>query len=147
MDQSFMKPAFRRRARKLAVQALYQWEMAKASAAEIETQFLEREDLSRVDVNYFRELVAGVISQFNELDKLFQPYLDRAINELTIIERCVLRLATFELAHRLDVPFRVVINEALELTKIFGTIDGFKYVNGVLDQAAKILRPLEPRKV
>ena len=138
-----MKPAFRRRARKLAVQALYQWEMLKVPMTEIEAQFLAREDLDEVDVDYFRELILGVESQVNTLDENFHLYLDRPIKDLTLVELCVLRLAIFELMNRPDVPFRVIINEALELTKIFGSVEGFKYVNGVLDQAAKKLRASE----
>lgn len=138
-----MKPAYRRRARKLAVQSLYQWAMSQTPVEEIETQFMEREDLAEVDVEYYHDLIHGVKDQLEKLDALFTPSLDRSISELTLVELCVLRLAVYELVNRLDVPYRVVINEALELTKIFGTVEGFKYVNGVLDQVAKGIRSSE----
>jgi N utilization substance protein B len=112
-------------------------------------QFLETQELDRVDVGYFEELFNGVLGSIDALDALLTPCLDRKIEELDAVERSILRLASFELKERLDVPYKVVINESVELTKKFGADQAHKYVNGVVDKLARSLRAVEltqPRK-
>ncbi len=138
-----MTPSARRKARRLAVQALYQWQIADTRVGEIELQFREDNDMTKVDGDYFHELLHGVPGNLAAIDGALRPVLDRPLEEVDPIERALLRLATYEFQHRLDVPYRVVINEALELAKTFGAEEGFKYVNGVLDKVARSTRPVE----
>ncbi|HEC16638.1 MAG TPA: transcription antitermination factor NusB [Sedimenticola sp.] len=133
----------RSRARRHVLQGLYQWQMAGQDIRDIINQFLDREDAGAFDVDYFRELLRGVPARLNELDEALAPCLDRAIKSVDPVERAVLRLGAYELAHHPEVPYRVVINEAVELAKTFGAEEGHKYVNGVLDKLAKRLRPVE----
>ncbi|MFJ5387681.1 transcription antitermination factor NusB [Pectobacterium sp. CHL-2024] len=135
-----MKPAARRRARECAVQALYSWQLSKNDIADVEHQFLSEQDVKDVDIAYFRELLAGVATQAEKLDQLMAPFLSRQIEELGQVEKAILRLAMFELSKREDVPYKVAINEAIELAKIFGAEDSHKFVNGVLDNAAPSVR-------
>ncbi|WP_426596047.1 transcription antitermination factor NusB [Pectobacterium brasiliense] len=135
-----MKPAARRRARECAVQALYSWQLSKNDIADVEHQFLSERDVKDVDITYFRELLAGVATQAEKLDQLMAPFLSRQIEELGQVEKAILRLAMFELSKREDVPYKVAINEAIELAKIFGAEDSHKFVNGVLDKAAPSVR-------
>ncbi|AIU87662.1 transcription antitermination factor NusB [Pectobacterium brasiliense] len=135
-----MKPAARRRARECAVQALYSWQLSKNDIADVEHQFLSEQDVKDVDITYFRELLAGVATQAEKLDQLMAPFLSRQIEELGQVEKAILRLAMFELSKREDVPYKVAINEAIELAKIFGAEDSHKFVNGVLDKAAPSVR-------
>jgi N utilization substance protein B len=130
-------------ARKKALQALYQWQVSKSPVAEIEQYFLCELNPKKVDVSYFRELFTQVVEQSAQLDAMFAPFLDRTLTELHTIEWQVLRLGAYEFSARQDIPYRVVINEALELSKIYGAEDGHKYVNGVLDKLAAQLRSLE----
>ncbi|MGM0480702.1 MAG: transcription antitermination factor NusB [Pseudomonadota bacterium] len=136
-----MKPAARRKARKLAVQAVYSWQLSQNTFAEIEAQYLTDNDTSKVDVEYFLELLNGVGSYHKSLDTTLSPFLDRPINELDPVELAVLRIAAYELRERLDVPYKVAINEAIELAKSFGADDSHRFVNGVLDKAVDSLRP------
>jgi N utilization substance protein B len=133
----------RRKARRALVQAVYQWQMAGGSASAIETEFQTNGSLDKADVPFFKELLRGVVLETAAVDELLQPALDRPAAELTQVERAVLRVATRELSERVDVPYRVVIDEYVELTKLFGAEEGHKYVNGVLDQLARSLRPQE----
>ena len=135
-----MKPAARRRARECAVQALYSWQLPKNDIADIELQFLSEQEVKDVDIAYFRELLAGVAMQAEKLDALMAPYLSRQLDELGQVERAVLRIALYELSKRDDVPYKVVINEGIELAKVFGAEDSHKFVNGVLDKVAPTLR-------
>jgi len=135
-----MKPAARRKARKLAVQAIYSWQLTQNSMSDIEAQFLTDNDTSKIDVDYFLALVRGVAGQSNTLDQALEPFLDRPLKDLDQVERAVLRLAAFELRERLDVPYKVAINEAIELAKSFGADDSHRFVNGVLDKAIDSLR-------
>ncbi|MGM3386290.1 transcription antitermination factor NusB [Stutzerimonas stutzeri] len=137
------KIATRRVARSLAMQALYQWHMAGQSLNEIEAQFRVDNDFSGVDGTYFHELLTGVARAKTEVDDAITPHLDRPLDELDPVELAILRLSTFELMHRIDVPYRVVINEGIELAKVFGATDGHKFVNGVLDKLAPSLRSAE----
>ena len=135
-----MKPAARRRARECAVQALYSWQISQNDIADVEVQFLTEQDMKNVDVNYFRALFTGAAVKSGELDKLMAPYLSRRLDELGQIEKAILRVALYELTSRDDVPYKVVINEAIELGKTFGAEDSHKFINGVLDKVAPKLR-------
>jgi N utilization substance protein B len=135
--------AERRKARHYGMQALYQWHMAGASLAAIEAEFRADYDFSHVDLEYFQALLHGVPACVDELEAILEPLLDRKLSDLDPIERTLLRMGTFELAHRPDVPYKVVINEAVSLTKKFGATDGHKYINGVLDKVARELRKVE----
>lgn len=137
------KPSARRKARKFATQALYQWQMTQHNLNEIETQFRVDNDMRKTDTQYFHELLHEVPGAVNELDSYFEPYLDRDKDELDKVELAILRIGTYELAKRIDVPYRVVINEGVELAKIFGATDSHKYVNGILDKVAQKLRLME----
>ncbi len=125
------------------MQALYQWHMAGAPLADIEAEFRADYDFSRVDLEYFQALLHEIPRCVDELENTLAPLLDRRLDELDPIERTLLRMGTFELAKRPDVPYKVVINEAVALAKKFGATDGHKYINGVLDKVARQLRKLE----
>ena len=136
-------PSARRKARRFTLQALYQWQLAGAAVSDIEAQFLANQDFAKVDREYFHDLLHGVLGQVKTLDELLTPYLDRRVEEVSQVEKAILRLGAFELKERQDVPYRVVINEGIELAKVFGAEDSFKYVNGVLDKLARQLRYAE----
>ena len=138
-----MKPAARRKARQFAVQAMYQWQMTANNLIDIEQYFLQEFDFSKTDLDYFRELLHQVPKQVSELDEHFKSSLDRKLGELDLVELAILRISTYELWQRLDVPYRVVINEGVELSKRFGASESHKFVNGVLDKVAIQLRALE----
>jgi transcription antitermination protein NusB len=138
-----MKPAARRKARKFALQAIYQWQLSGNDLTDIEQQFIDDNDFSKVDGDYFRELLYQVVANVEEIDEMIQPKLDRKFSEVNPVEKSVLRLSSYELMKRIDVPYRVVINEALELAKTFGATDGHKYVNGILDKVARETRSAE----
>jgi N utilization substance protein B len=142
-DAAKGKSAKRREARQLATQALYQWHMANHSLTEIEAQFRVDNDFKDVDGVYFRELLHGVGTNKTEIDTALKPCLDLTIEELDPVELAILRLSTYELLKRVDVPYRVVINEGIELAKVYGSTDGHKFVNGVLDKLAPRLREAE----
>jgi N utilization substance protein B len=133
----------RHRARELAIQALYQWDMTGDSATAVLEQFMAEQNTEDANLSYFQKLVQGVVEHQAELDQAILPALDRELTELNTVELAALRLAVYEFVHCPDVPFKVVINEAVELTKAFGAQDGFKYVNGVLDKLAPALRAIE----
>lgn len=133
----------RRLARRRAVQALYSWQLSDEALSDIEQQFLLEQNMKDVDLAYFKELLHQVPKYLDEIDAQIETKLDRPFKELDPIECAVMRLAVYELMHRLDVPYRVVINEAVELTKTFGAEDGFKYVNSIVDGLAKQLRKAE----
>ncbi|MEH6567162.1 MAG: transcription antitermination factor NusB [Halopseudomonas sp.] len=137
------KASARRKARSLALQALYSWHMADQPLSDIEAQFRTDNDFSKVDSPYFHELLTGVPRNLDELDNQLGAVLDRDIKELDPIELAVLRIGVYELLKRIDVPYRVVINEAIEMAKSFGATDGHKYVNGILDKLAPRLRKAE----
>jgi transcription antitermination protein NusB len=137
------KASARRKARSLALQALYSWHMADQPLSDIEAQFRTDNDFSKVDSAYFHELLTGVPRNLDELDNQLGAVLDRDIKDLDPIELAVLRIGVYELLKRIDVPYRVVINEAIEMAKSFGATDGHKYVNGILDKLAPRLRKAE----
>lgn len=113
-----MKPAARRRARECAVQAIYSWQLSGNPIAEVEYEFIAEQDMSDVDVNYFRELLSGVATNATKLDQLMAPYLSRQLEELGQVEKAILRVSMFELSFREDVPYKVAINEGIELAKV-----------------------------
>jgi N utilization substance protein B len=139
----------RRRARELAVQGLYQWLVGGQDAASIEGHLAESrgreldEITASTDMPHYRELLNGAIDGAEALRAEFAPYLDRGVEALSPIEHGILLLGTYELKHRAEIPYRVIINEAVELAKSFGGTEGFKYVNGVLDKVAAQLRATE----
>ncbi len=135
--------AERRKARHYGMQALYQWHMAGASLSDIEAEFREDYDFSHVDLAYFQALLHEIPACVDELDAALEPLLDRKLDELDPIERTLLRMGMFELTRRIDVPYKVVINEEVALAKKFGATDSHKYINGVLDRAARELRKVE----
>lgn len=142
-DTPGFNSAKRRKARHYAMQALYQWQISRNALRDIEQQFRDEYDFSQVDLEFFQELLHQVPAQVGALEELLAPHLDRPIKELTPIELSLLRMGTYELAHRIDVPFKVVINEAVSLAKKFGAAESHKYINGVLDNLAKQLRSVE----
>ncbi len=133
----------RRAARQMAMQALYQRHMAGQSLNEIEAQFRVDNDFTSVDASYFHDILHGVPANQDKIDAALAPCLDLTIEELDPVELAVLRLSTWELLERIDVPYRVVINEGIELAKVYGSTDGHKFVNGVLDKLAPRLREVE----
>ena len=138
--QDGIDPAARSRARRRALQAVYAWQMSGSSMNKVLEQFRDEQDMEIADLAYFEDLLRGLEGHLGDIDVALLPFLDRAVEQVDPIERAVLRLATYEMRYRLDVPYRVIINEAIELTKSFGGIDGHKYVNGVLDKVAGIVR-------
>lgn len=133
----------RQKSRHYAVQALYQWILADATPAQIEAEFRVDNDMRAVDLDYFHEMLFSVVDQAENLDKLFVPLLDREMHDLDPVSLAQLRMSTYELKARMDVPWRVVIDEAVRLSKKFGPTDSYKYLNGVLEKLAYDLRPAE----
>lgn len=133
----------RRRAREFALQGLYQWLLNKEPTSTISAHLKEAHGFDKADADHFNELLGGTIRNVNDLRASFTPLVDRPVEELSPVEHAALLLGTYELANLPEVPYRVVINEAVELTKSFGGIDGHKYVNGVLDKLALTLRAEE----
>jgi N utilization substance protein B len=136
----------RRRSREFALQGLYQWQLARTDAATIEQQMSAARGFDKTDRAYFSALLAGAIREAQQLEQSLQPYLDRKCAQLSPVERAILLIAAYELENQPDVPYKVVINEAVELAKSYGGTDGFKYVNGVLDKLAADKRPREVAK-
>ncbi|XKH00064.1 transcription antitermination factor NusB [Marinobacter nauticus] len=140
------KAGDRRRARALAMQGLYQRHFSKTPIADIEAEFMVDNDMSKVDLMYFRDLLRGVHREQAELDRLLEPYLDRPLKEVDPVELSIVRLGAYELKHRIDVPYRVVINEGIEMAKRFGGTEGHKFVNSILDKLSRRLRMAETRQ-
>jgi N utilization substance protein B len=136
-------PWSRRRARRLLVQALYQWQLTGASVGDLEDQFRGRKEYGRIEKPFFSQLLMGVIRQVDALDELLEPLLDRALKDLDQVERAILRAGAFELNGRIDVPYKVVIDEYVALAKVFGAEESHRYVNAVLDKLARTERVLE----
>jgi N utilization substance protein B len=133
----------RHRARELAMQGIYQWRITAGDAAKIEKQIQAEKNIGRFDKELFSKLLRGALSQHADLEALLAPHLDRPLAELSPVEFAVLLLGAFELANHMEVPYKVVINESVELAKTFGGTDGHKFVNGVLDKLAPQLRAAE----
>jgi N utilization substance protein B len=130
-------------ARRSVVQALYQWELTGQVGAGIEDSFLNDWGLKGVDQEYFKQLVQGILKYTAELDRVLEKCLDRDLASVDPIERTVLRIGTYELQFRPEIPVRVVLNEAIELARVFGAEEGYRFVNGVLDRCQKLCRGSE----
>lgn len=138
-----MKVSARHKARELALQGVYSWQLSKNDIAQVELTLATSNDMQKVDMVYFQALLRGVADSTPELDAKIKPYLGRLPEELDPIEQAILRIATYELTQRMDVPYRVIINEAIELAKTFGAEESHKFINGALDKAVKTLRQHE----
>ena len=133
----------RHRARELALQGIYQWRVSGSDVGDIEKHTLGEKNLGRYDKPMFSRLLRGALAQHESVEQLLAPHLDRSMEELSPVEFSVLLLGAFELSQHVEVPYKVVINEAVELAKTFGGTDGHKYVNGVLDKLAPLVRAVE----
>jgi len=133
-------------ARRLVVQALYQWQVTDQSPSDIEAQFLGGDETRGCDLDYFAELLRDVTARVDELDGQLAPLLNRSLTQVDPVERAILRVGAYELGHRPEIPYRVVISEAVELAKRFGAEQGHRFVNGVLDRLARELRADEPAR-
>jgi N utilization substance protein B len=137
--------AARSRARRRALQALYAWQLSGSHMNAVIDQFRHEQDMEVADLEYFEDLLHGVERHIDAIDISLKPFVDRDVAQIDPIERAALRLAAYELKYRPDVPYRVIINEAIEVTKRFGADHGHSYVNGVLDKLASTLRATEKR--
>jgi transcription antitermination protein NusB len=133
----------RTNARKAVVQALYQWQMTGQSLIDIEQQFVDDERLKNVQKSYFKELFHGVPSCIDVLDETLAEFVDRPVDTIDPVERAILRMGVYELLHRPDMPYKVVINESINLAKCFGADGSHRYVNGILDKVAQAKRKVE----
>jgi N utilization substance protein B len=136
-----MKPNVRRQSRSLAVQGIYSWQVSQNPIADIEQQLLLENNVKHLDVPYFQDILRGVVLHHGKLDEAIKPFLERPFEDIDLVEKAVLRVSAYELKYRLDVPYKVVINEAIELAKAFAADDSHKFVNGILDKAVRVLRP------
>jgi N utilization substance protein B len=141
-DSPKKKLSERQKARRMVLQALYQWELAGSAVSAIQAEFRSYY-LGKIDWAYFNEVFPAIPPRVKELDDAMVQWLDRDIKDLDPIELCLLRFGMYELLHRIDVPYKVVINEHVELARVFGATDGHKYINGILDKAARQIRTLE----
>ena len=141
-DDSQPRVAHRKKARSLLVQALYQWHMAGGTSSDIEAQF-RADNTAKIDWDFFHQALVYVIANSENLDQLFSDQLDRKMQQLDPIELVLLRLGSFEFLERIDVPYKVVINEYVDLAKKYGASESHKYINGVLDKLAKQHRAVE----
>lgn len=136
----------RSKARRCAVQALYQRQMTGDEMDVVIAQFLDERDMAKTDVEYFGALLRGVAANLTELDEKLSPLVSRPLKDIDPVELAIVRLGAYELIHCLDVPYKVVINEALDATKMFGAEQGHRFVNGVLDKLSQQVRELEARR-
>ena len=136
-----MKPNVRRQSRSLAVQGIYSWQVSKNPIGDIEQQLLLEQNTKHLDVGFFQDLLRGVVVNLNVLDDALKPSVERPFEEIDLVEKAILRVSAYELKFRPDVPYKVVINEAIELAKAFAADDSHKFVNGILDKAVRLLRP------
>jgi len=137
------KPGPRSWARRCAVQAIYEWQMTGQLPSQIAAQFIADEDLNKADPDFFRELVHQVPARLADIDAALQPFLDRPLVQVDPVERAILRIGGYELLQHPELACRIVINEAVELAKLFGAEQGHRYVNGVLDRLARSMRVAE----
>lgn len=138
-----MNKGGRHEARRAAVQAIYQWEMTHDAPARIEDHYLIQHEMDDIDVEYFHYLVREVPLHVHELDDHIVPHLDRSIDEVDPVERAILRIGAYEFEFHPEIPYKVILNEAVELSKVFGAEHGHKYVNAILDKVAAKLRAAE----
>jgi N utilization substance protein B len=143
MQSHGLNPSARRKARRFALQGLYEWQMSGNPSWEIEARYRVENAMHKVDLDYFHELLHRIPQITEELDALIAQHLDREFQTLDPVELATLRIGAYELKHRLDVPYRVVINEGIELAKVFGASESHRYINGVLDKLSASLRKLE----
>lgn len=136
-------PGKRTWARRCAAQAIYEWQLTGDEPARIASQFLAHQDLGKADLDYFRELVTQIPLHLEAIDAALLPFLDRPIQQVDPVESAILRLGGYELLHHPDITYRIIINEAVELAKLFGAEQGHRFVNGVLDKVARAVRPTE----
>ncbi len=137
------KPGPRSWARRCAAQAIYEWQMTGQLPSQIAAQFIADEDLNKADPDFFRELVHQVPARLADIDAALQPFLDRPLTQVDPVERAILRIGGYELLQHPELACRIVINEAVELAKLFGAEQGHRYVNGVLDRLARSMRVAE----
>jgi len=137
------KPKMRQKARRLLTQALYSWDVGGTDLVSIEAEFHTDNNMATVDTELFHEVLHGVPKNLTEIDGAYQPHLDRKEDQLDPVSRAILRLSTYEMIFRIDVPYKVVINEGVNLAKTFGPTDAFKYINGILDRVAVEKRAIE----
>lgn len=130
-------------ARKSAVQALYQWQLTQYPLTEIEKQFVEEHGIGRAEFSYFQRLLHGVPAHLSEIDGAISEFTSRPVQQIDPVERAILRISTFELMFQPEIPYRVVVNEAINLAKEFGATQSHKFINGLLDRLSKKLRELE----
>ena len=140
MTEQVKKISPRRRARECALQALYSWAVSQNSPEIVELNFMTEQDMKGVDTPYCRKLFRQTVENVETVERIMQGYLDRGLEELDPIEKAILRLAVYELQFEADVPYKVVINEAIEVAKVFGADESHKYINGVLDKIAPVVR-------
>jgi N utilization substance protein B len=138
-----VKKGSRHKAREAAVQALYQWQLTQQAPEQIENHFILDHSMENVDLEYFHHLVSEVPRHLHELDDHIVPHLDRELGEVDPVERAILRLGAFEFEFHPEIPYKVILNEAVELAKTFGAEHGHKYVNAILDKVAAALRAKE----
>ncbi|MBT3566957.1 MAG: transcription antitermination factor NusB [Porticoccus sp.] len=136
-------PSTRKKARELLVQAFYQWEISGSEISCIEVEFATDNNMDKVDTEFFKELLYGIPSKLIDVDAAYEGHLDRKFKDLDPVSRALLRIGSYELCFRIDVPYRVAINEAVNLAKKFGPTDTYKYINGILDKVAIDKRDLE----
>ena len=145
--KSFSRHA-RVRARRSAVQALYQWAMSAMPIQDVINEFInERTELKKADIDYFKEILHGTTRESENLDKQLIPLLDRTLDELDPVEKAILQIGLYELTFHPELPYKVVLNEAVDLAKMFGAEQSYKYINGVLDKAAQKIRKVEMKSV
>jgi N utilization substance protein B len=137
------KPKMRQKARRLLAQALYSWDVGGTDLITIEAEFHTDNNMATVDTELFHEVLFGVPKNLTEIDEAYNPHLDRKQDQLDPVSRAILRLSTYEMLYRIDVPYKVVINEGVNLAKTFGPTDAFKYINGILDRVAIEKRAIE----
>ena len=137
------KPKQKQKARRLLVQALYSWELGGADLIDIEAEFRVDNDMSKVDTGLFHDILFGVPKHLTDIDASYEPYLDRENKDLDPVSRAVLRIASYEMLYSIEVPYKVVINEGVNLAKTYGPTDAYKFINGVLDKVAVDKRAIE----
>ena len=137
------KTKAKQKARKLSLQALYSWDMGGIDLQTIEVNFHTENDMSKVDTDLFKSLLYDVPKNLEKIDEAYQPHLDREQNQLDPVSRAILRISTYELLFSIEVPYKVAINEGVNLAKTFGPTDAYKFINGVLDQVAAQSRAVE----
>jgi N utilization substance protein B len=136
-------PAARHKARRFALQGLYEWQLSGNQPFEIEARYRVENAMHKVDLAYFHELLHQASLRSRELDAAYEGFLDRKASQIDPVERAILRIGAYELIHHIEIPYRIILNEAVELAKDFGATDSYKYINSILDELAKVVRQAE----